>query len=155
MAQQKSELKRLTKSHEIWVKKNDGTVEKAFLKDLLDESILLSDFKGGQEAKIAIGDIRQCQFRKKNAPAKGMIIGLFTGVALGASLGYLAGNDNCRDNQDVCFPKYFTSIVGGIVGIAPGVVAGATIGTLKINIRIKGQQSRYEQARYRMAKYKL
>ena len=137
--------------YKSWVKTMDGTQnQKGFLAELKDSSIVFGSQQKLED--IAISNMKQINFRKKNAIGKSMGYGALIGFGLGAVIGLASGDDK---GGFISFTAEEKALAAGIFLTIPGAIIGALVGSAKVKIPINGKMDQYERQRMKIQKYSL
>ncbi len=141
------------KAHKVWISNvNNSKIIKGTLYEVNDESLLIMD-KHSKEITIDASKINIIKIRRKGKIGKGILIGSLTGLATGAIIGIVSGDD--PDKTVVAGWPIGTYTVEGqkkgekalIYGVLLGLAgggAGALIASKREKIIINGSIESYK-----------
>jgi hypothetical protein len=145
-----------------WVSKiNDSIPEQGVLYEVTDSSILVAgsfskeSYASGNYtiSTIDFNRIDNIKIRPKNAMARGAIIGLVTGIAVGGIAGLISGDDDPGDWFS--FTAGQKAFLGGIAVGLTGYATGSFVGLIQLKIPINGKRDTYNRNITRLRKYSL
>ena len=115
------------------VQKKDGQTIKGELLSVQNGMLNLLIYENATKVDVHLNEVRSLSIEKKGSFLKGLGIGVLSGVATGALLGFLSGDDKPENMWDIfSFSAGQKALVGGIffgvVGGAVGGIAGALKG---------------------------
>lgn len=130
-------------------------VLKGELLELREESIVVRNNSQRLDLQLLEVDINQIQwlkFRRKGSVGRGVLYGALGGIATGALIGFMSGND--PPGTFIAFSASDKAIVLGTLLAIPGVAIGAILGTSRIKIPIENKQSKYVEQKKRLEEYR-
>ena len=137
-----------------------------YLREVKDSAMVFSNYFNKLEPNykiknIEVENIETCKFRKEGSAGKSLIIGVLTGLGIGALLGYAAGDSKKKKSSGFDIEIDFTpqsakgkAVFGGVLGSFFGGIIGLSIGTGKIEIPIKGDQNLFKIQKEKLMKFK-
>lgn len=144
------------KLYRSWIYKMEGKPYRVngVLYQFKDSTIVLSSSYKAKKylnddfftIQLAIKNVKEIEYRKKNNVIKGALIGLASGFFVGGIIGYAQGNRPASS-----YPLWMDRTQGQNMagfGIAFGMLGagiGALFGTNTIRIPINGNQKKYEE----------
>lgn len=159
--------KKKHRPHVSWITPIGGTpVLKGYLRAVDDSSIVISNYLNKSTPdyftkSIHVRDVNTMKFRKQGSPVlKGTLIGVLSGIVLGATIGYAS---KCTKFTSIAFVDEITCIYekrakitvlsvgfGTLFGIIGGVVAAK-----KITIPINGGRNNYKKQKIKLLQYRI
>ena len=140
-----------TRPYKMWVKPMNNTkVQKVYLSELQDSSIIYRNYSDFKTSKLMISDIKQLDFRRKEKIGRTILYGALSGFAFGGLIGLASGDDS---GGFISFTAEEKALVLGTMGGITGVIVGAIVGTMKIKIPIEGKHEEYINQKEKLKTY--
>lgn len=137
--------------YQVWVYPKGNATFSGSLYQTGDSSIVVAATKKHIYAKTTsleifpVNQINELKARKRGQVGKGALIGVGSGIVLGALVGRLSYRpcDNCF----LDFGPEFSTMGGAILGIPVGALVGIVVGSVRSSYPISGKQSNYATQR--------
>ena len=113
------------------VQKKDGQTIKGELLSVKNGMLNLLIYENATKVDVHLNEVRSLSIKKKGSFLKGLGIGVLSGAATGALLGFLSGDDKpttffpLSAGQKALVGGIFFGVVGGAVGGIAGALKGA------------------------------
>ena len=145
--------------YQVWVYSKSNTTFMGSLYQTGDSSIVVAatkkQFYSNTTAleQFPVNQINELKIRKRGQVGKGALIGVGSGILLGALVGRLSYTpcDNCF----LDFGPGFSTMGGAILGIPVGALVGIAAGSVRSSYPISGKQSNYASQREKLKQFSI
>ena len=127
----------------VWVKTYNQTNSTGYLRDVLNESIIVES--ESMRCEVDVENIYLLKFRKKNRVIKSALIGTLIGAVGGFVIGVSDGSNG---------EKFLFGTVGAAVFAVPGILIGTLVGSYKYTISINGNKNTFDSKRKEILEYR-